>query len=93
MSTFLSDIFSFSTLPPGGQCLLAKSLQMEKVSTVALVRTFDIVLAFIFQLIFFNHEANIYSTSGALLVSFCNALVILNSSKTSTEEAEEDIEE
>lgn len=56
--------------------MLSKSLSMEKASTVALVRTFDIVLAFVFQLTFFDHQPNIYSISGAVLVSICNVVML-----------------
>lgn len=45
---------------------------------VALVRTLDIALAFILQLLFLDYSANIYSIAGAALVLVCNALVILN---------------
>jgi hypothetical protein len=69
---------------PGGQCLLCKSLSTEKASTVALVRTFDIVLAFVFQLMFFDHQPNIFSISGAILVSMCN-IVILSTARCPSE--------
>ena len=45
---------------------------------IALVRTLDIALAFILQLLFLDYAANIYSIAGAALVLGCNALVILN---------------
>ena len=45
---------------------------------VALVRTLDIALAFILQLLFLDYAANIYSIAGAALVLGCNVLVILN---------------
>lgn len=61
---------------PGGQCMLCKSLSMEKASTVALVRTFDIVLAFVFQSIFFDHQPDIYSVAGAILVAMCNIVIL-----------------
>jgi len=62
----------------GGQTLLTRSLQLEKAGVVALVRTLDIALAFILQLLFLDYAANIYSIAGAALVLGCNALVILN---------------
>ena len=68
----------------GGQCLLCKSLSTEKASTVALVRTFDIVLAFVFQLIFLDHQPNIYGIAGAILVSMCN-IVILSTARCPSE--------
>ena len=45
---------------------------------VALVRTLDIALAFILQLLFLDYTANVYSIVGAALVLVCNVLVILN---------------
>lgn len=45
---------------------------------VALVRTLDIALAFILQLLFLDYTANVYSIVGAVLVLGCNVLVILN---------------
>ena len=45
---------------------------------VALVRTLDIALAFILQLLFLDYAANVYSIAGAALVLVCNVLVILN---------------
>ena len=68
----------FLALPPGGQALLTKSLQLEKAGVVALVRTLDIALAFILQLLFLDYTANVYSIVGAALVLGCNVLVILN---------------
>ena len=44
----------------------------------ALVRTLDIALAFILQLLFLDYTANAYSIVGAALVLGCNVLVILN---------------
>uniref|UniRef100_T1J654 1-acyl-sn-glycerol-3-phosphate acyltransferase n=1 Tax=Strigamia maritima TaxID=126957 RepID=T1J654_STRMM len=60
----LIAVFSF-----GGQVLLTKSLQLEQAGSVAIYRTADIVFAFIWQIIFFNEVPNIYSISGAVLVS------------------------
>lgn len=67
-----------TTIFVGGQTLLTRSLQLEKAGVVALVRTLDIALAFILQLLFLDYAANIYSIAGAALVLGCNALVILN---------------
>ncbi|KAI3365258.1 hypothetical protein L3Q82_010350, partial [Scortum barcoo] len=51
-----------------GQTFLTKALQIEKAGPVALMRTIDVVLAFIFQFIFFNHAPTLWSLGGALCV-------------------------
>uniref|UniRef100_UPI0037E748F5 solute carrier family 35 member G1 n=1 Tax=Semicossyphus pulcher TaxID=241346 RepID=UPI0037E748F5 len=51
-----------------GQTFLTKALQIEKAGPVALMRTFDVVLAFIFQFIFFNRVPTLLSLGGALCV-------------------------
>ncbi|CAH3113359.1 unnamed protein product [Porites lobata] len=52
----------------GGQALLTRSVQLERAGVVALVRTLDIALAFILQLLFLDYTANVYSIVGAALV-------------------------
>ncbi|XP_029383506.1 solute carrier family 35 member G1 [Echeneis naucrates] len=51
-----------------GQSFLTKALQIEKAGPVALMRTVDVVLAFIFQFIFFNRAPTLWSLGGALCV-------------------------
>ena len=51
-----------------GQTFLTKALQIEKAGPVALMRTVDVVLAFIFQFIFFNLAPTMWSLGGALCV-------------------------
>lgn len=51
-----------------GQTFLTKALQIEKAGLVALMRTVDVVLAFIFQFIFFNRAPTWWSLGGALCV-------------------------
>lgn len=51
-----------------GQSFLTKALQIEKAGPVALLRTVDVVLAFIFQFIFFNRSPTWWSLGGALCV-------------------------
>ncbi|XP_070707373.1 solute carrier family 35 member G1 [Pempheris klunzingeri] len=51
-----------------GQSFLTKALQIEKAGPVALMRTVDVVLAFIFQFIFFNRAPTMWSLGGALCV-------------------------
>lgn len=51
-----------------GQSFLTKALQNEKAGPVALMRTLDVVLAFIFQFIFFNQAPTLLSLGGALCI-------------------------
>ncbi|XP_038591521.1 solute carrier family 35 member G1 [Micropterus salmoides] len=51
-----------------GQTFLTKALQIEKAGPVALMRTVDVLLAFIFQFIFFNRAPTWWSLGGALCV-------------------------
>lgn len=51
-----------------GQTFLTKALQIEKAGPVALMRTVDVLLAFIFQFIFFNRTPTLWSLGGALCV-------------------------
>ncbi|XP_041714443.1 solute carrier family 35 member G1-like isoform X2 [Coregonus clupeaformis] len=56
-----------------GQTFLTKALQIEKAGPVALTRTIDVVLAFIFQFFFFNRKPTMWSLGGAccVVVSTC----------------------
>lgn len=51
-----------------GQTFLTKALQIEKAAPVALMRTVDVVLSFIFQFIFFSHTPTWWSLGGALCI-------------------------
>ncbi|KAI8516059.1 hypothetical protein Bbelb_068720 [Branchiostoma belcheri] len=53
----------------GGQIFMTKSFLYEKAHAVAVVRTMDIVFAFIFQYLFLNHAPTWLSVGGALLVA------------------------
>lgn len=67
----LLGIFSFC-----GQMLLTLALKQENAGPVAVVRAAtDIVLAFIWQIWFFNEIPDVYSISGAVLVSSCVVLI------------------
>lgn len=55
-----------------GQVLLTRSLQLEAAGVVAVVRAAtDISLAFLWQILFFTQYPDAWSTSGAMLVTFC----------------------
>ncbi|XP_076615282.1 solute carrier family 35 member G1 isoform X2 [Chaetodon auriga] len=75
----------------GGQIFLTKALQIEKAGPVALMRTVDVVLAFIFQFIFFNRAPTWWSLGGAVCVVASTSGVALrkwySSSRKSSEEA------
>lgn len=52
----------------GGQVFLTKALQIEKAGLVAIMKTMDVVFAFIFQIIFFNDIPTWWTVGGALCV-------------------------
>uniref|UniRef100_A0A8C9JIT3 Solute carrier family 35 member G1 n=1 Tax=Panthera tigris altaica TaxID=74533 RepID=A0A8C9JIT3_PANTA len=52
----------------GGQVFLTKALQIEKAGPVAIMKTMDVVFAFIFQIIFFNDMPTWWTVGGALCV-------------------------
>ncbi|XP_047464510.1 solute carrier family 35 member G1 [Mugil cephalus] len=51
-----------------GQTFLTKALQIEKAGAVSLMRTVDVLLAFIFQFFFFNRAPTWWSLGGALFI-------------------------
>jgi drug/metabolite transporter (DMT)-like permease len=63
----LLGIFSFC-----GQILLTRSLQLEQAGPVSVVRAAtDIALAFVWQLWLFNDIPDVWSITGAFLVTTC----------------------
>ncbi|XP_029465738.1 solute carrier family 35 member G1-like [Rhinatrema bivittatum] len=52
----------------GGQIFLIKALQIEKAGPVAVMRTMDVVFAFIFQFLFLSRSPTWWSMGGALCV-------------------------
>ncbi|XP_069467447.1 solute carrier family 35 member G1 [Ambystoma mexicanum] len=52
----------------GGQIFLVKALQIEKAGPVAVMRTMDVVFAFMFQFLFLNYSPTWWSVGGALCV-------------------------
>ncbi|XP_048407436.1 solute carrier family 35 member G1 [Stegostoma tigrinum] len=53
----------------GGQIFLTKALQIEKAASVALMKTTEVMLAFIFQYLFLNYTPSWWSLGGALCVT------------------------
>ena len=61
-----------------GQILLTLSLQIEKAGPVSIVRSaVDIILAFIWQILLFKQVPDIWSISGAFIVTICVVLTSL----------------
>ncbi|XP_012889814.1 PREDICTED: solute carrier family 35 member G1 isoform X1 [Dipodomys ordii] len=52
----------------GGQIFITKAVQIEKAGPVAMMKTMDVVFAFIFQIIFFNDVPTWWTVGGALCV-------------------------
>ncbi|XP_068955369.1 solute carrier family 35 member G1 [Petaurus breviceps papuanus] len=52
----------------GGQIFLTKAVQVEKAGPVAIMKTMDVVFAFLFQIIFLNKIPTWWTVSGALCV-------------------------
>uniref|UniRef100_A0A7M4FJD2 Solute carrier family 35 member G1 n=1 Tax=Crocodylus porosus TaxID=8502 RepID=A0A7M4FJD2_CROPO len=52
----------------GGQIFLTKALQIEKAGPVAIMKTMDVVFAFILQILFLNHIPSWWTVGGALCV-------------------------
>jgi len=60
-----------------GQTFLTKALQIEKAGPVSLMRTADVLLAFVFQFIFFGRAPTWWSLGGALCVVASTSGVVL----------------
>lgn len=67
-----------------GQSFLTKALQIEKAGPVALMRTFDVVLSFIFQFLIFHRAPTLWSLGGALCVVAATSGVALRKWYNST---------
>lgn len=52
----------------GGQIFITKAVQIEKAGLVAIMKTMDIVFAFIFQIAFFDNVPTWWTVGGALCV-------------------------
>ncbi|XP_067285714.1 solute carrier family 35 member G1 isoform X2 [Pseudorasbora parva] len=61
-------LMAIGLLGIAGQTFLTKALQIEKAGPVALMRTMDVVLAFILQFLFLNRKPTWWSLGGALCV-------------------------
>ncbi|XP_036428058.1 solute carrier family 35 member G1 isoform X1 [Colossoma macropomum] len=61
-------LMAIGLLGIAGQTFLTKALQIEKAGPVALMRTMDVVLAFVLQFLFLNRKPTWWSIGGALCV-------------------------
>nr|XP_001341822.1 solute carrier family 35 member G1 isoform X1 [Danio rerio] len=61
-------LMAIGVLGIAGQAFLTKALQIEKAGPVALMRTMDVVLAFVLQFLFLNRKPTWWSLGGALCV-------------------------
>ncbi|XP_026078908.1 solute carrier family 35 member G1-like [Carassius auratus] len=61
-------LMAIGVLGIAGQTFLTKALQIEKAGPVALMRTMDVVLAFILQFLFLSRKPTWWSLGGALCV-------------------------
>ncbi|NXG32326.1 S35G1 protein, partial [Dromaius novaehollandiae] len=52
----------------GGQIFLTKALQIEKAGPVSIMKTMDVLFAFILQILFLNHLPTWWTVGGALCV-------------------------
>ncbi|XP_051883836.1 solute carrier family 35 member G1 isoform X1 [Pristis pectinata] len=74
----------------GGQAFLTKALQIEKAASVALIKTMEVVLAFILQYLFLNRSPTWWSLGGALCVTSGTSGVAIQKWYTSTRKGKKD---
>ncbi|KAK9400708.1 SLC35G1: Solute carrier family 35 member G1 [Crotalus adamanteus] len=83
-------LISIGLLGLGGQIFLTKALQIEKAGPVAIMKTMDVVFAFIFQVLFLNHIPRWWTVGGALCVVASSSGTVIRkwyqNSKRSTEQ-------
>ncbi|XP_073452119.1 solute carrier family 35 member G1 [Aquarana catesbeiana] len=73
----------------GGQAFLVKALQIEKAGLVAIMRTMDVVFAFIFQALFLHHTPTWWTVGGALCIVASTAGAAVLKWYTSSKKAKE----
>ncbi|XP_054840081.1 solute carrier family 35 member G1 [Eublepharis macularius] len=71
----------------GGQIFLTKALQIEKAGPVAIMKTMDVVFAFIFQILFLNHLPTWWTVGGALCVVASSCGIVIRKWRQSSKEA------
>ncbi|XP_054839041.1 solute carrier family 35 member G1-like [Eublepharis macularius] len=73
----------------GGQIFLTKALQIEKAGPVAIMKTMDVVFAFIFQIIFLSHLPTWWTVGGALCVVASSSGTVIRKWRQSSKEAKQ----
>ncbi|XP_077206407.1 solute carrier family 35 member G1-like isoform X5 [Paroedura picta] len=73
----------------GGQIFLTKALQIEKAGPVSIMKTMDVVFAFIFQIIFLSHIPTWWTVGGALCVVASSSGTVLRKWRQSSKEAKQ----
>ncbi|XP_042719300.1 LOW QUALITY PROTEIN: solute carrier family 35 member G1 [Lagopus leucura] len=73
----------------GGQIFLTKALQIEKAGPVAIMRTMDVVFAFILQILFLNHLPTWWTVGGALCVVASSSGTAIRKWRQSSKKAEQ----
>ncbi|XP_015262105.1 PREDICTED: solute carrier family 35 member G1-like [Gekko japonicus] len=71
----------------GGQIFLTKALQIEKAGPVAIMKTMDVVFAFIFQILFLSHLPTWWTVGGALCVVASSSGTVIRKWRQSSKEA------
>ncbi|XP_072095423.1 solute carrier family 35 member G1 isoform X1 [Mobula birostris] len=74
----------------GGQTFLTKALQIERAGPVSLIKTAEVVLAFILQYLFLNRSPTWWSLGGAICVTSGTSGVALQKWYTSTRKEKKD---
>ncbi|XP_062436418.1 solute carrier family 35 member G1, partial [Rhea pennata] len=73
----------------GGQIFLTKALQIEKAGPVAIMKTMDVVFAFILQILFLNHLPTWWTVGGALCVIASSSGTAIRKWQQSSKKAKE----
>uniref|UniRef100_A0A8C5MA06 Solute carrier family 35 member G1 n=1 Tax=Leptobrachium leishanense TaxID=445787 RepID=A0A8C5MA06_9ANUR len=73
----------------GGQTFLVKALQIEKAGTVSIMRTMDVVFAFIFQALFLSQSPTLWTYGGALCIIASTAGTVIVKWYTSSKKAKQ----
>ncbi|NWR91872.1 S35G1 protein, partial [Furnarius figulus] len=73
----------------GGQIFLTKALQIEKAGPVSIMKTVDVVFAFILQILFLNHLPTWWTVGGALCVVASSTGTAIRKWRQSVKEAKQ----
>ncbi|XP_041271789.1 solute carrier family 35 member G1 [Onychostruthus taczanowskii] len=73
----------------GGQIFLTKALQIEKAGPVSIMRTMDVVFAFILQVLFLDHLPTWWTVGGALCVVASSSGTVIRKWRHSVKKAKQ----